>query len=479
MPTTHLNVLAEPQVIVGERATTKETLEEKEEEVLEWSLGEELERIKKGGVSAAQSSPTESQRTPVFRGLSLKARKRSIRRNKPRYSRSSTMPGLSVDTERQRAYKTVIRDVERNTGHLIQDNEAARKIRREIHGQAMYKNSAACPDSLAHFAWEIHSEERITRKQEIELGELTQEAIRLQTLYDTLEERLEREPTDEEWCAASGKINMESIRQAIQDGLEAKDKLVTSNLRMVQSVVNTYIRNGLTAQYNAGDLMQEGIMALIRAAEKFEPSRGWKFSTYAMYWVRAGVKRSQITQSRVVAVPQRLFETHKRLLRVKEELKEVLGRQPTRAELGAEIGLSEIQVDRCFEAMTQQCFSLDQEIHNSKKPGSNNSRKDTLIDFVSNRHDPSIESPSSRFLQEDLLETLNRHLPPLEVELLLLRYGLKECGIPMKIGRQPTIAEISEVVGLKPDKVRRLIQKSLRQLRGAGLQEWISFERDL
>lgn len=79
-------------------------------------------------------------------------------------------------------------------------------------------------------------------------------------LKEQLEERLMREPTDEEWCAEAGKINMEAIRQALDEGLEAKNQLVTANLRMVQGVVNIYIRNGLGGQYNAGDMMQEGIM---------------------------------------------------------------------------------------------------------------------------------------------------------------------------------------------------------------------------
>ena len=89
---------------------------------------------------------------------------------------------------------------------------------------------------------------------------MTQEAIRLQNLFDKLCEKLGREPKDEEWCAAAGKINLEAIQEAMDEGLEAKNKLVTSNLRMVQGVVNTYIRNGLGGQYNAGDMMQEGVM---------------------------------------------------------------------------------------------------------------------------------------------------------------------------------------------------------------------------
>lgn len=103
-------------------------------------------------------------------------------------------------------------------------------------------------------------EDRITPSEELRLGRLTQEAIQLQSLYDNLQDTLQREPTDDEWCAAAGKINVEAIRQALEEGMEAKNKLVTSNLRMVQGVVNVYIRNGLSGQYNAGDLMQDGIV---------------------------------------------------------------------------------------------------------------------------------------------------------------------------------------------------------------------------
>lgn len=106
----------------------------------------------------------------------------------------------------------------------------------------------------------LPQEDRITPSEELELGRLTQEAIQLQSLYDNLQDTLQREPTDDEWCAAAGKINVEAIRQTLEEGMEAKNKLVTSNLRMVQGVVNVYIRNGLSGQYNAGDLMQDGIV---------------------------------------------------------------------------------------------------------------------------------------------------------------------------------------------------------------------------
>ena len=172
------------------------------------------------------------------------------------------MPGFieRTNTNRLKAYRDGIKIIEQHSGKKIVDSAEAKKKRVQANGKEMYKTSVSVPDSLVQFANEIHDVDRITPKEEISLGKKTQDAIRLQNIYDGLVANLDREPTDDEWCAAAGKFNMESISQTIQEGLEAKDKLVTSNLRMVQGVVNVYIRNGLDGQYNAGDLMQEGIL---------------------------------------------------------------------------------------------------------------------------------------------------------------------------------------------------------------------------
>ena len=177
-------------------------------------------------------------------------------------SRSSTMPGFKErsSTYREKAFRDGIRLAEQRSGKKFVDTSEAKQKRRQINGETMYKLSASVPESMMQFANEIHDVDRITPKEEVVLGEKTQEAIRLQKIYDGLVLQLDRDPTDEEWCAAAGKINMEAISQTIEEGLEAKNQLVTSNLRMVQGVVNVYIRNGLRGQYNAGDLMQEGVM---------------------------------------------------------------------------------------------------------------------------------------------------------------------------------------------------------------------------
>jgi len=437
-------------------------------------------------MKGAPSSSSQQSATTPKKPFSTKTPSSTTTASKKPSSKNkkATMPGFSTRhlTGRQKAFQDGIKLVEARTGKTYKENTKSRERRRKKNSETMYKTSASVPDSLVQFASEIHKEDRISPTEEVELGTKTQEAIRLQSLHDNLVEKLDREPTNEEWCAAAGKINFESLEQALEEGLEAKNKLVTSNLRMVQGVVNIYIRNGLGGQYNAGDMMQEGTVALIRAAEKFEPDRGFRFSTYAMYWIRAAVKRSQIFQSRVVNVPQRLYENHKRILRVEKELKQSLGgRDPTRKELGEAVNMSEQQIERCMTAMEQRIFSLDAEIQNKKQPNNGDDNKDTMYELIDSRSsdDGEYHKIQRLFMRQDLIETLYRHLSPLDVDLLLLRFGLMdERTLPHGFGGPLTIAEVSRLVGLKPDKVRRMINNSLNQLKFLIANEWGDFERD-
>jgi len=284
--TTRLNVLADPEVILMDKIGYASSLQPRP---LNGSQKQQNGRsvpsrvtIKSRDAVAAEkmfnAKPTPSQTTlssstrTTMKGTTASSSATSsttlpLRTKKKRSPRqSSTMPGFQnggQQTDRQRAYRDGIKLAERRTGKKLAkvlNTPEARKQRRQANGEAMYKNSASVPDSLVRFANEIHKVERITPKEEIELGEKTQEAIRLQNIHEDLTVQFERAPTDEEWCAASGKINLEALSQALEDGIQAKNTLVTSNLRMVQGVVNLYIRNGLGSQYNAGDLMQEGIM---------------------------------------------------------------------------------------------------------------------------------------------------------------------------------------------------------------------------
>jgi DNA-directed RNA polymerase sigma subunit (sigma70/sigma32) len=190
-------------------------------------------------------------------------------KNKPSSSRRlSTMPGFRSrqQTKRHQSFRDGLKIAQTSNIHNAKkiayavNNKSAQLKRKKFNSEAMYLSSSSVPDSMIAFTNEIHKESRITPKEEADLGTKTQIAMKLQKVHSELTDRLGREPTDDEWCAATGKINMTVLQQAIQEGMEAKDKLVLANLRMVQGVVNLYIRNGLGSQYNAGDLMQEGTM---------------------------------------------------------------------------------------------------------------------------------------------------------------------------------------------------------------------------
>ena len=204
------------------------------------------------GISAADQRGSEAPSSEISEVIDTASK----------VNRSSTMPGfikdesldLYIGNEALRRLPT-----KRKVSRMVR-SKAAKLKRRQTNSEAMYRKAASVPDSLCDYAHEIHAISRVTPKEEKELGTKTQEAIRLKQMYDDLQGKYGREPTDEEWCAAAGKINMEALREAIQDGMEAKNLLVASNLRMVQRVVNLYIRNGLGSEYNAGDLMQDGTM---------------------------------------------------------------------------------------------------------------------------------------------------------------------------------------------------------------------------
>ena len=190
---------------------------------------------------------------------------------KSKRSRSSTMPGFIKDSELDeqianlglRRLPPTFLSQRKLTTRRMTRSKSAKLHRRQANSESLYKKSASVPDSLLTYAHEFHSIHRVTPTQEKELGSKTQEAIRLQRLHTALQNKYGRHPTDDEWCAAAGKINVLALKEAIDDGLQAKNQLVASNLRMVQRVVNLYIRNGLGSEYNAGDLMQDGTMVRV------------------------------------------------------------------------------------------------------------------------------------------------------------------------------------------------------------------------
>lgn len=415
-----------------------------------------------------------------FKGLTTTRQKRqkiaefdpksSNRKTTASRGKSATMPGFSAETIALRDYKERLRAAERLTGRKHKESPKEVQKRKVSSAMKLYSNSANVPASLIQFWKDIGGYERLTPEDERILGTAVQHAIRLEKVLERLEAELGREPTDKEWCEASGMESIASIREDIESGVQAKNRLVLANIGLVQKVVNTYIRNGLTAQYNAADMVQQGILGLIRAAEKYEPDRGWRFSTYSMYWIRSAVKEAQVIQSRLISLPMKLRSQCDRLAREEKKLLRLLGKQPTVHQLSKVSGLSERQIARCSKALRVQCYSLDEPLKSTRASGERS--KVSLAEIIDGQmDDEDCAKHARKILREDLIKAMKEHLSQEEVDLLLLRYGMK--GKSARTGGGASLSELGAVYGYSVQKTYETIRKCLAKLRSIGYDNWV------
>jgi len=235
------------------------------------------------------------------------------------------------------------------------------------------------------------------------------------------------------------------IEQAGQLRRQAMNELITANLRLVVSIAKRFQNHGLSLL----DLIQEGNLGLIRAAEKFDYHRGHKFSTYATWWIRQSITRAIADQARTVRMPVHLVETIQRMKKVAQQHFQNEGKEPTEKELANKMSLTESQV---FELVN---LSLEEV---SLETPVNNSGDSVLSDFI---EDNRTVNPFESYVRTSLREKLNRAIESLserEKEIITMRYGLKD-------GYEYTLSEIGQRFHLTRERIRQIELRALRKIR--------------
>jgi RNA polymerase primary sigma factor len=238
------------------------------------------------------------------------------------------------------------------------------------------------------------------------------------------------------------------LNALVRDGKAAKQQLISANLRLVVSVAKKYTGRGMTLL----DLVQEGNLGLIRAVEKFDYAKGYKFSTYATWWIRQAIGRAMADQARTIRIPVHLVEQLNRLTRQQRQLVTTLGREPTEEELAEALDIPvETVID--LRRISQDTVSLETAVGDDGES--------VLGDFIEDA-DAVVPADAAAYgAMQDELHVILRSLPEREREVIRLRYGLVD-------GRQHTLAEVGSRLGLTRERIRQIEKETLRELRSGN-----------
>jgi RNA polymerase primary sigma factor len=322
----------------------------------------------------------------------------------------------------------VITDLARNEVKIDEEERSAEEEDQETAAEELEKvldaEGAAVDDPVRMYLREIGRVRLLRGTQEVELAQAMRDAD------VEIERRRTSEPFDQ---------------GIIERGMEARRKLTEANLRLVVSVAKKYIGRGM----NLLDLIQEGNIGLIRAVEKFDHTKGYKFSTYATWWIRQAITRAIADQARTIRIPVHMVDTINKLIRISRRLLQEYGREPTAEEIGMEMELPPDKV-RDIMKVAQTPVSLETPI--GEEEDSN------LGDFIPDELGEAPSDAASYQMLRESMEDVLSSLSEREREVLRLRFGLED-------GRSRTLEEVGKQFNVTRERIRQIEAKALRKLR--------------
>ena len=298
-------------------------------------------------------------------------------------------------------------------------------------GATPERESEAFSEALPLYLQEIGRVPLLTGAAEVELAKAIEAGTEAAVVLSDGQERSE--------------VDREHLRDVVALGALARCRLVESNLRLVVSVARRYMNRGIPL----GDLIQEGNIGLMRAVEKFDYRRGFKFSTYATWWIRQAVSRALADHSRTIRVPVHMVETINKYVRLSSVLQQELGREPTVDEIAAAMEVTPERVREIVRILPQP-MSLENAVGEEQDA--------TLADFVEDENLPDMDEVASRMMLRMQVEGVLETLSPRERRVVELRFGLEG-------DKLYTLSEIGQELGVTRERIRQIETKALRKLR--------------
>ena len=300
-------------------------------------------------------------------------------------------------------------------------------------------------DAVGAFFKEMSRYPLLNREEEIHLARQVQDWVVIREKQAELAESLGREPELVEVAEALG-LTQKALQRQVHRGRTAQKKMIRSNLRLVVSIAKRYLNRGVPFL----DLIQEGALGLSRATEKFDPEKGYKFSTYAYWWIRQGITRTIANDGRTIRLPIHIVEKLNKLKKTYRKLGQDLNRQPSEEELAEALDMSLKQL-RQLQRVSQRSLSLNHYVGDEDNT--------EVLDLLEDTDSPSPDSQVSEDMMcQGVRQVLDEALTQRESEILALRYGLNG-------EKRKTLQEISNLFNLSRERVRQIQTTAMRKLR--------------